>query len=141
MSRKKFPEKFLTKKLQEYYDGHNFEEEDWDMLGELYSDIEIEILPEIFSLFHYKLNCLFNFMNSRGCNGNHHYTAHESRMLIYIIEEIKKCSQYLKGTVYEFELFEYYNEVKKCETFLSETGGSTIPEDYEKAQSEIKDYI
>src|SRR5690625_486988 len=98
---------------------------------EYYEHIPLDNLQIIFSLFHYQINELFKYMNSRIRNGR--YTAHESRELIYLIDEIKTIQSNLKGTEYEFEVHpEYRDKLNECENFLQPTEGSMIPTGFKK---------
>jgi len=98
---------------------------------EYYEHIPLDHLQIIFSLFHYQINELFKYMNSRIRNGR--YTAHESRELIYLIDEIKTIQSNLKGTEYEFEVHpEYRDKLNECENFLQPTEGSMIPTGFKK---------
>lgn len=71
-----------------------------------------------------------NNKNNPGFGG--HYNAHESRLLIEIIDIIRVLQASLKDTN-SFEIAREYNEIIEiCRTFLSESGGSTIPEDFQR---------
>lgn len=106
-------------------------EEDTIKYSEFYKDIPNENLQKIFSLFHFHLNDLLKYLNRRLKNG--HYTAYESRRLIYWIEEIDSIQTKLKISEYSFEIIPYYKEVlDKCGSFLQSAGGSPIPKDFEK---------
>ncbi len=131
---KKYPEKFLKKKLTEYQNDYRttkyFEIEKLDPY-DVYSNVENKDIMKLFSLFHYIVNDLFKDMNERVERSNYYYVVYESATLIYIIEEINKCSQYFKNTLYDFELIGYLNIFEYCLSFLEERG-SRIPDDFKK---------
>ncbi|MBH8601175.1 hypothetical protein [Thermoactinomyces sp. CICC 23799] len=64
-----------------------------------------------------------------------HYNAHESRELIDLINQIRVIQATLKeeNSEFYFEIDSYYEEIlETCMQFLSEIGGSSIPEDFPK---------
>ncbi|MDQ0230277.1 protein kinase domain-containing protein [Metabacillus malikii] len=88
-------------------------------------------LQKLLSFFHYEFNRLLRYLNGRLRNG--HYTAHESRDLIYLINEIKTIQSNLKGSELDFDLTQDYKQrLIECEDFLRDSGGSPIPNDFEK---------
>ncbi|MCY8700513.1 protein kinase [Bacillus spizizenii] len=88
-------------------------------------------LQRLLSLLHYEFNRLLKYLNGRLQNG--HYTAHESRDLIYLIDEFKTIQSNLKGSELDFDLTQDYKQrLTECEDFLRESGGSPIPNDFEK---------
>jgi len=88
-------------------------------------------LQKLLSFFHYEFNRLLRYLNGRLRNG--HYTAHESRDLIYLINEIKTIQSNLKGSELDFDLtHDYKQRLIECEDFLRDSGGSPIPNDFEK---------
>lgn len=97
---------------------------------EFYRNIPNEKLKEIFSILHSSLNDLFSFMNSKNRPGlGGHYNAHESRSLIEIIDNIRVLQTSLKND-YSFEIDqEYQDTMNFCEKFLSDSGGSAIPDE------------
>lgn len=97
---------------------------------DIYNDFDSKIKP-YFVYFHQELDELLRYMNDRVSNG--HYTANESRKFIYIIEHINELQAILKNTKYSFTLDDDYKKcIDYCYTFLSTSGGSTIPKEYEK---------
>ncbi len=97
---------------------------------DIYNDYDNKIKP-YFIYFHQELDELLRYMNDRVSNG--HYTANESRKLIYIIEHINELQATLKNTNYSFSLDEDYKKcIDYCYTFLSTSGGSEIPKEYKK---------
>jgi eukaryotic-like serine/threonine-protein kinase len=100
---------------------------------DFYNQFSNHQVREIFSTIHYNLNSLFKYMNRRLSNGR--YTAGESRQLIFFIEEIKKLKANLRGTPYDFEVNEHYQEkLNECNSFLQESNGSSIPQGFEKIE-------
>ena len=85
----------------------------------------------MFANFHERLNGHFDFMNYKA-RMNRHLNADESRQLIALIQEIKDAQQVLKRSGFDFILAESYRKVlKDCESFLVDSGGSPIPEDFQ----------
>lgn len=106
-------------------------EENINRLIDLYENIPNERLRDIFSKIHFELNYLFKYLNERLANG--HYTAHESRELIYWIEQIDEIQSVLKNTDLAFTVNPYYkNIIEKCNQFLQRSGGSSIPPEFVK---------
>lgn len=106
-------------------------EENVSRLITLYEPVPNERLKKIFSKTHFQLNHLFKYLNERLTNG--HYTAQESRELIYWIDQIEEIQSNLKKTDLEFDIDEYYKGIiKKCSDFLQRSGGSPIPSGFEK---------
>lgn len=116
---------YFQNKIDEYG------EENVNRLIALYESVPNERLKTIFSKIHFQLNYLFKYLNERLTNG--HYTAQESRELIYWIDQIEEIQSNLKKTDIEFGIDEYYKGViKKCSDFLQRSGGSPIPSGFEK---------
>lgn len=116
---------YLQNKIDEYG------EENVNRLIDLYKVVPNERLKKIFSKIHYELNYLFKYLNER--LSTDHYTAHESRKLLYWIEQIEEIQSNLKKTDMKFDTNEYYKGiVKKCSDFLQRSGGSPIPSGFEK---------
>lgn len=89
------------------------------------------VLQKLFSLFHYHLNDLLKYMNQRISNGR--YTAHESRELIFFIDQLKTIQANLKNTDLAFDIDNEYNDIlNECESFLSNSGGSDIPHNFSR---------
>ena len=94
-----------------------------------YEDITNSKLREIFAILHANFNYLFSFMNDK-MDSNRHYNADPSRDLKELVQYTKVLHANLKEE-YAFEINEYYEDViNKCASFLSSSGGSTIPEDF-----------
>ena len=79
------------------------------------------------------MNELFRYMNTRIRNG--HYTAHESRELLFLMDEIRNSQKYFKWTDHEYEINSYYAEIlHQCEGFLQSSNGSTIPSGFKQIE-------
>jgi len=98
---------------------------------EIYNDYD-EIFQKVFSYFHEKMNNLFEFMNTKS-TVNNHYNADSSRELLIVINELREIKKGLQNTDYDFEINNFYVEqIKYVYNFLTNSGGSPIPEDYKK---------
>lgn len=85
---------------------------------------------KIFAYFHEYFNYLFEFLNEKD-KVNKHYNAGSSRDLINLIEEFEELRYTLKDAGQEIVLNKTYQEaIEFCKTFLSPSGGSTIPDDF-----------
>lgn len=120
-------EKYLDTALRIKLNELN-EEESKKYIG-FYDNIHNENLKRILSIYHNKLNSLFEYLNSRLING--HFTAQESRELISVIQEVENLKIKLRGTSLEFDIDGYYLEISlQCKRFLQSSGGSPIPDDF-----------
>lgn len=118
----------------------NIGEENRNRLEHLYSNIDNETLKFIFSKIHFEINSLLRYMNGRLKNG--HYNAHESRLLLNWIDKIEELESNLKKTKFSFTIHPYYKEVlDKCMEFLVQSGGSPIPNDFQKINLLLTDPI
>lgn len=89
-------------------------------------------IRDIFGTWQHRLSFLFEFMNDKS-KVNHHFNAGESRDLIHITEQIFELIEHLKGSQFEFEIDPYVNsQLKYTSTFLTGSGGSHIPDDFQK---------
>lgn len=110
---------------------------DYSLYIDFYDNEIYESLNSVLAIFHTEFNSLMGYMNSR--LENRHYTAHESRELIQLIEELDKLKEVAKIHDIEIQLNENYEKViSKCNLFLENSGGSSIPKDFEKIK--IIDY-
>ncbi|OIJ13368.1 hypothetical protein BKP35_09030 [Anaerobacillus arseniciselenatis] len=115
----------LNDLIKDYGDEHI------NLYIQFYENIFPINLRKFFSFLHYEINYLFKYMNSRIKNG--HYTAQESRKLIFLLNEIRVVQSNVRATKYDFDIHPYYQErIKELEFFLSESLGSTIPKGFEK---------
>jgi serine/threonine-protein kinase len=104
---------------------------------DLYSSINHPKLKTIFSKLHAILITNFKLMNERLPTGDYeaHFWADPSRELIFGIEIIDGLQRVLKQSQFSFSVDVYYQTViEKCKTFLSNSGGSTIPTGMEKIE-------
>lgn len=121
---------FLKIKIDQI--SRKFDSEKSILYKNYYNNFENDNLMEIFSIIHSNLNDLFTFMNSKNSNNGGHYNAHESRQLIELIEQIRIIKAKLTGD-YSFEIDDYYSTViTLCKEFLSHSGGSQIPDQFQK---------
>lgn len=98
-----------------------------------YKNIINDNLVYLFAYFHFKFNNLFEFLNYKMDVRGRHYNADESRELISIINDEKNLYNELKNSIYSFYIEEKYLKlINLCEPFLSQSGGSSIPEDFNK---------
>lgn len=85
---------------------------------------------KIFSYFHQRFNNLFDFLNQKN-SVNKHYNADASRDLISLIDEFEEFQFTMKQVGHEIVLSKtYINAIKATRGFLSNSGGSTIPDDF-----------
>ena len=113
-----------------YFERHKFSKE----YEEMYSSIEDEALRILFSTFHHDMIYYFSRMNTRlPVRGSDHFWAEDSRNLLDAIEISLDLYYNLKDTEYSFDIEEYNMEIMElCRSFLSTSGGSTLPNDMEK---------
>lgn len=96
---------------------------------ELYNDVSNIYLKRLFALMHQSFNNLFEFMYKKS-KSNHHYNAEESRQLLYYIKLYSDMRYVLKESALAFEIDENYEKlINQCIFFLTDSGGSEIPED------------
>ncbi len=97
---------------------------------DLYDFVADPRLKYIFSVLHQEINSLIKFMFKKT---NGHFNAEQSRKLLYYTQQYKDIKQVLKNTGNAFEIDKNYDRfLKRCNEFLMESGGSTIPDDLEK---------
>lgn len=83
------------------------------------------------SVLHEKLNRHFLAINDRA-ETTRHYWADPSRDLIALIKELRQDLHNLRRVGTPLKLVDAYETVlERCEPWLSQSGGSTIPEDFE----------
>lgn len=123
-------DKFLSLKINQL---SAYKNEKTVLFYEFYKNISNEKLKEIFSILHSSLNDLFSFMNSKNrLASQRHYNAHESRSLIEIIDNVRVLQASLKND-HSFEIDqEYKDNMDFCKTFLSDSGGSAIPDELKR---------
>ncbi|MFC4107408.1 protein kinase family protein [Micromonospora zhanjiangensis] len=86
----------------------------------------------MFAVLHERLNGHFESVNDRA-RSTHHYWAESSRDLIALIDELNQDLQGLNHAGIEVALDERYKEaIRRCDPWLSSSGGSKIPDDFEQ---------
>lgn len=124
-----FIEIFIKNKANEIPDKYT---ENINKFLPFYTTIQNDDLAYLFAYLHFSYNSLFEFLNNK-ISVNRHYNADASRELIFVIDLYNKLNKSLSKTKYEFILDKQYLEIISiCETFLSSSGGSSIPEDFLK---------
>ncbi|MBY4130143.1 protein kinase family protein [Rhodococcus fascians] len=85
----------------------------------------------MFAVLHKRLNEHFTAINGRA-ETTHHYWADNSRDLLGLMKEIESDLHTLKRAGVEVELITPYEDViERCRPWLSVSGGSALPEDFE----------
>jgi serine/threonine-protein kinase len=95
-----------------------------------YSCFESEKLKIMLSTLHFMFVDSFTTMNSRlpTVETEAHFWADSSRYLLKAIECSENLQDGLRNSKYAFKMDPYYKDVlDKCKTFLSPSGGSSIP--------------
>lgn len=94
----------------------------------LYADPE---WGHMFAVLHKRLNEHFTDINGRA-KTTRHYWAENSRDLLALIDDIETDLHALKRTGVEVELVDSYQDaLDRCRPWLSPSGGSPVPEDFE----------
>lgn len=97
----------------------------------LYEDPE---WSHMFAVVHERLNDHFTAINGRA-ETTHHYWADDSRDLLSFIRELRADLHTLKRAGVEVELAASYEDaLERCSPWLSPSGGSTVPEDFEPVE-------
>lgn len=92
------------------------------------NDVYKDYLNKIFSVYHSKLNTLITEFNYR-INGTRHFRAQESRELIYLRNNIFELQEATNNSKYRFRIkYNYFCFLQGTYKYLSESGGSTIPD-------------
>lgn len=85
----------------------------------------------IFASLHERLNGHFESINDRALSTNH-YWAESSRDMIALISEVSETLGTLRRVGFEVSMRDDYEAaVKQCQPWLSSSGGSAIPDDFE----------
>lgn len=103
----------------------------------LYESIKSDKLRILFSTLHSSVTSLFDSMNNRlpTDEDSAHFWAEPSRDLISSIETIEALERSLKNSEHAFSIEEYHRDkLTFCKSFLSKSGGSTIPAYTEKLE-------
>lgn len=95
----------------------------------LYKEQFDERLCQLCSSLHYQLVEMFKLLND-SINGGKHFWANPSRDLIKAITLSNRFINVLKNSGESVHVVKYYDEVlKKCNSFLSSSGGSSVPDE------------
>ena len=85
----------------------------------------------VFAILHERLNQHFDSINGRARSTNH-YWADSSREMLALIDELDDVLGCLKDAGFEVVFADDYSSaVGRCKPWLSMSGGSTVPEDFE----------
>lgn len=104
---------------------------------DLYESFSNRKLQEIFSTIHWMFVENYKAMNRRLPTGQYtaHYWADNSRELLFAIDIIKSLERVLAKTSNAFTIVPYYKDIiEKSSSFLSQSGGSIIPEGMKKVE-------
>ncbi|MCC5577246.1 protein kinase family protein [Microtetraspora sp. AC03309] len=94
----------------------------------LYDDSE---LGAMFAYFHEQLTEHFDSINGRA-RSTRHYWADNSRQLIALADELNQALLTLKASGVDVRFDDRYQQaVDRCLPWLSTSGGSTVPDDFE----------
>lgn len=97
----------------------------------LFENVEDDRLRFCFAVFQNQFNSLLSFLNEKA-KYNHHFNADPSRNLIVLIDKYEELEHALSKTDYAFKLLDnYVDTIRFIQPHLSNSGGSTIPEDYQ----------
>lgn len=89
-----------------------------------------------FSVMHKRLNQHFEGINDRA-RSTHHYWADPSRDFISLIAELNEFRHLLSRVGIEVKLDDRYQAaIERCEPWLSSSGGSQVPDDFETIETE-----
>lgn len=84
----------------------------------------------IFASLHERMNQHFEAINGRA-KSTRHYWAEDSRSMLGLIDEVDDMLSALKTAGFEVTFADGYREaVDHCKSWLAETYGSTVPEDF-----------
>lgn len=118
------PVQFMLTDLREKYEAVPSSR----VFDRLYDDPE---WGHMFAVLHRRLNEHFTAINGRA-ETTHHYWADDSRDLLSLIREIEADLHTLKRAGIEVELIDSYEAaLERCLPWLSPSGGSAVPEDFE----------
>lgn len=94
----------------------------------LYDDTE---WGHMFAVLHERMNEHFTDINGRA-DTTRHYWADNSRAMLSLIQQIKSDLHTLRRAGVEVELVDSYQDaLERCRAWLSPSGGSPLPEDFE----------
>lgn len=88
----------------------------------------------MFAVLHKKLNKHFEEINGRA-DSTKHYWADNSREMISLIKDLHQDLYDLKRAGVEVKLDDrYQSAIERCEPWLAPSGGSAVPEDFQKIE-------
>lgn len=88
----------------------------------------------MFSVLHERLNQHFDAINGRAITTKHYWADH-SRDLLALIRDLGDDLHELKRSGVEVRLDQSYQDVLgRCQTWLSSSGGSAVPPDFERIE-------
>lgn len=122
---------YIETQYRELQPNINMEYED------LYYGIDQSKLKEILATLHYIFLSSYKVMNERlpTAGNTAHFWAEPSRNLIKAIEIATGLQRTLKNSLSAFNFDPYYADlIKKSQGFLSNSGGSVIPEHMDKVE-------
>lgn len=124
---------FVYQDIETKYSERHYD----DRFTRLYEAEDYRLRPA-FSYLHDRLNSLLGFMNEKRLRGGH-YNADPSRELIDVTREIGQLKTTLRRIGVEVSLSATYESVlERCRRFLTSSGGSAIPDDFEEVT--LEDY-
>jgi hypothetical protein len=86
----------------------------------------------VFATLHERLNEHFGSINGRA-RSTKHYWADDSRAMLELIDELRDTLEVLKVAGFEVVFApEYSAALARCEPWLTPSGGSTVPDDFEQ---------
>lgn len=101
-----------------------------DSFMRLYRDDRL--FSRVFSNFHKQLNDHFTAINDRA-RSTRHYWADSSREMITLIDEVNEALGVMKTAGFDVSFIdEYQSALNRCEPWLSSSGGSEVPEDFQR---------
>lgn len=120
------PNEFMLGDMKAKYEEHASS----PTFDRLYED-DVEF-GHMFSVLHKKLNEHFDGINGRA-RSTHHYWADPSRELLALIDEIEADLYDLKRAGIDVTFDSTYQEaLERCRPWLSPSGGSAVPEDFQQ---------
>lgn len=88
----------------------------------------------MFAVLHEELNSHFEAINGRA-ETTRHYWADNSRGFLQLIKDLKEDLYALKRAGVDVKLEDTYQQaIERCQPWLSPSGGSAVPEDFESVE-------
>jgi hypothetical protein len=95
---------------------------------------EVDRWGHMFAVLHEELNGHFDAINGRAAS-TRHYWADNSRGFLQLIKDLKGDLYALKRGGVDAQLVESYQRaIERCQPWLSPSGGSTVPDDFEPVE-------